>query len=351
MAEKKHERVKLWDEVPGYDLIEEIDVPEMHSWFLDGTHSVPPLTPLYGWFWVRGHGHGLKYAAAELSIPTCKGWEKRYRDGGSYVSLHVVRDEKEIAEREVKFRLALRPYIEDFDGLWNARKKELLGIYSKFREMDVDKASNVELYHHNIDLNMAHIRVCEVHFLGMYSSFNAWLILEGLCKERFGMGDQDPEFQSMLRGFPNKVYEMDKRLWEFGQVAIEVGLEDIFRQNAPHAIIPKLQQTGKGKEWVKQFINYLETDEIGGWRMRRMNDFLEPYWLEDPSTPISLIKDFITRGTGYALENITGELARKREAAIAKFLQKVPPQEKAFFEGLIRLAGKASSYSEERPVL
>lgn len=347
MAEKKQERVKLWDEVPGYDLIEEIDVPEMHSWFLDGTHSVPPLTPLYGWFWVRGHGHGLKYAAAELSIPTCKGWEKRYRNGGSYVSLHIVRDEKEIAEREVKFRLALRPYIEDFDGLWNARKKELLGIYSKFKELDVDNASNVELHHHNYDLNMAHLRVCEVHFLGMYSSFNAWLILEGICKERFGMGDQSPEFQSMLRGFPNKVYEMDKRLWEFGRVAIEVGLEDVFRQNAPQAIIPKLQQTGKGKEWVKQFIHYLETDEIGGWRMRRMNDFLEPYWLEDPSTPISLVKDFITRGTDYALENITGELARKREEAIAKFLGKVHPKEKEFFEGLIRLAGKASSYSEE----
>jgi hypothetical protein len=78
MAEKKDEKIKLWDEVPGYDFIEEIDLPEMHSWFLDGTHSVPPWTPLYGWFWIRYCCHGLKYACDQLSIPTCKGWEMRF---------------------------------------------------------------------------------------------------------------------------------------------------------------------------------------------------------------------------------------------------------------------------------
>ncbi|MGD9321018.1 MAG: hypothetical protein PVH99_13695, partial [Desulfobacteraceae bacterium] len=106
MGKEKQERVKLWDETPGYDLIEEVDLPAMHSWFLDGTHSVPPWTPLYGWYWIRYCCHGLKVACEELSIPTCKGWEMRFRDGGSYNAFHIVRDEKEIAEREVKFRSA-----------------------------------------------------------------------------------------------------------------------------------------------------------------------------------------------------------------------------------------------------
>ena len=83
MGDETKERVTLWDELPGYDLIEEIDLPAMHSWFLDGTHSVPPWTPLYGWYWIRYCSHGLKVAAAELSIPTCKGWEVRFRNGGS----------------------------------------------------------------------------------------------------------------------------------------------------------------------------------------------------------------------------------------------------------------------------
>jgi phosphohistidine swiveling domain-containing protein len=347
MIQKKEENVKLWDEVPGYDYIEEIDLPEMHSWFLDGTHSVPPWTPLYGWFWIRYCCHGLKYACDQLSIPTCKGWEMRFKDGGSYNAFHIVRDEKEIAEREVRFRLAMRPWIENFDGLWEAGKKELLSICQRFKELDVDKASNIQLYHHSYDLISAYIRMWEIHFVGMYASYNAWLILEDLCKTRLGMKDQDPEFQDMLRGFPNKIYETDKKLWEFGQIAIDVGLGDIFKANEPTAIIPKLEQTTKGKEWMKQFMHYLETDDVGGWRMRRMCELLEPYWLEDPSTPIALVKDYVVRGTDYVLEETRKELTRKRETAIAAFLKKVPANEKEVYAGLIKLAGKASSYSEE----
>jgi pyruvate,water dikinase len=347
MAEEKQERVTMWDGLPGYDLIEEIDLPEMHSWFLDGTHSVPPWTPLYGWYWIRLCSHGTKSAAAELSIPTCKGWEMRFRDGGSYNAFNIVRDQKEIETRSIEFRKRLRPWIEDFDGLWDKGKKELLGIYDNLKALDVDNATNLQLYTHNYDLMMAYKRMWEIHFTGMYASYMAWLLTEDMCKERFGIRDQDPEFQDMMRGFDNKIYEMDKKLWDFGQTAIQMGLDNIFKENEPQSILTTLQQSKKGKEWFKTFMDYLKTDEVGGWRMRRMNELTEPYWLEDPATPIGVIKDYIIRGTSYDLEATRAGLAKKREAAISSFLKRVAPNERELFGGLIRLAGKASSYSEE----
>ena len=57
MGEEKQEKVKVWDATPGFEFIDEVDLPEMHSWFLDGTHSVPPWTPLYGWYWVNYCAH------------------------------------------------------------------------------------------------------------------------------------------------------------------------------------------------------------------------------------------------------------------------------------------------------
>ena len=36
----------VWGLSPGYDLIPEIDLPLNHSYFFDGTHSCPPLSPL-----------------------------------------------------------------------------------------------------------------------------------------------------------------------------------------------------------------------------------------------------------------------------------------------------------------
>ena len=347
MGDEKKERVGVWDGLPGYDLIEEVDIPTMHSWFLDGTHSVPPWTPMYGWYWIRFCSHGTKYAAAEFSIPTCKGWEMRYKDGGSYNSFHVVRDPEEIKARSVEFQKKLRPWIEDFDGLWDKGKKELLAIYDKLKALDVDNATNFQLYQHNYDLIASYKSMWEVHFLGLYSSYMAWILAEDMCKERFGMSDQASEFQDMMSGFDNKIYQMDKKMWEFGQVANEMGLEAVFSDNAADAIMDKLQESEKGKEWFKQFMDYLETDEVGGWRMRNMNELTEPYWLEDPSTPIGIVKDYMMRGSSYDLEKTRMELEKRREDAIASFLAKVDPGEKEFFEGLIRLAGKGSIYSEE----
>ena len=341
------QRVTVWDGAPGFDFIDEVDIPGFHSWFLDGTHTVPPWTHLYGWFWCNYCPHGTKFINAKLSTPTCKGWEMRFKDGGSYNAWHVVRDKNEIAEREKKYREAIRPYLEDFDGIWSAGKKELLSIYAKLKELDVDKASNFQLFHHHHDLIEAYIRMWEIHHEGLFSSHSAYMLFTDLCKERFGMSDQDPEFQDMLRGFSNKVYEMDKALWNFGQLAIKMGLGDTFKDNEPEAIIPKLEREAKGKEWFQKFMDYMNTDEVGGWQMRRFVDFTEPYWLEDPTIPLGLVKDYVVRGTSYDLEATRAELATKRKTAITNFLCKVPPDEKGLFEGLIRLSGKSSSYSEE----
>jgi pyruvate,water dikinase len=268
-------------------------------------------------------------------------------DGGLYAAFYIVRDKNEIAEREAQFREALRPWIEDFDGLWGGYKKELLDIYGKLKAVDLDKATDLQLADHHHDLKLACKRMWEIHFVPLYAANYAWLLLDQMCRERFGIRDQDPAFQDMIRGFPNKVYDMDRDMWQFGKLAVEMGLEDLFKENEPPSILTKLQETEKGKEWFDKFIHYMETDEVGGWRMRRFSDFNEPYWLEDPATPIGLVKDHVVKGTTYDLEATRAELADKREAAISAFLSRVPEEEKDLWEGLIRLAGKASSYSEE----
>ena len=346
MGSDKMEKAKIWDAVPGFELDPEIDIPEMHSWF-HVAYSIPPWTPLFGWHWMNYCARGVQYAAAKLSLPACKGWPLRYMDGGLYAAFYIVRDKNEIAQREAQFREALRPWIEDFDGLWAGYKKELLDIYGKLKTVDLDKATDLQLADHHHDLKLACKRMWEIHFVPLYAANYAWLLLDQMCRERFGIRDQDPAFQDMIRGFPNKVYDMDRDMWQFGKLAVEMGLEDLFRENEPPSILTKLQETEKGKEWFGKFIHYMETDEVGGWRMRRFSDFNEPYWLEDPATPIGLVRDHVVKGTSYDLEATRAELADKREAAISDFLSRVPEEEKDLWEGLIRLAGKASSYSEE----
>ncbi len=72
MGEERHGGIRLWDSVPGFDFDKEVDLPEMNSWFFDGTHSVPLLTPMYSWFWIRHCGYGSQYACETLSMPRYK---------------------------------------------------------------------------------------------------------------------------------------------------------------------------------------------------------------------------------------------------------------------------------------
>ena len=42
--------MKVYDVVPGLEFDPEHDLAQSPAWFLDGTHSVPPWTPMFGWF-------------------------------------------------------------------------------------------------------------------------------------------------------------------------------------------------------------------------------------------------------------------------------------------------------------
>jgi pyruvate,water dikinase len=343
MEEKKRERVKLWDAVPGYDFNEEVDIPELHTYFHDAVHSVPRWTPMFSWFWTRYCGYASQYGCETLSIPRSKGWTERDKDGASYLAMHIVRDEAEIEKRTVKFKEALVPWIEDFDGMWEGYKNELMTIYGRLRALDVDKATNIELNHHLWDLISAYRRMWEIHFLGIYVSYSAVALLEGLV-ERFGLTVESPEFQNLFRGFDNKAFQVDRRLWEFSQAAIKSGLSDIFKKNKAEAVMSKLEESDASRKWKKDFNGFLEKE---GLRMVRMNDLNEPYWLEDPSAAISVVQTFIAKGAGYDLDEVRLKLVEEREKAITDLLKKVPDQEKEWFKALINLAGKSSSYSEE----
>jgi pyruvate,water dikinase len=347
-ADKPRAENAIWGMAPGYDFIPEVDLPMFHSLFLDSTHSSPPVTPLYGYLWVRHCGIGTKWVNINLSLPNIYGWEWRFKDGGVYTSFLIVRDEEERKQREVKFKEAIRPYIDDFSGMWEKNKKKLTDMYDRLKQFNPDKATVLDLLHHNWELDEAFRTMYEIHFFGMQSSYSGWILLEEECKKRFGINDQSAEFQDMMRGFDNEIYQVDKELWLFSKQAVEMGLGDIFKENEPEAIIPKLEQEAKGKEWVKKFMDFLQ---VHGWRMVRFTDLVEPYWLEKPSIPMKTVRDHIVSGSvkrkEYILDEKRKELSIRREKAVKGMLDRVPPQDRGWFSSLIKLGQYATSYSEE----
>ena len=341
--EKREELPRLWDSVPGFDFIEEVDLPELNSWFFDGTHSVPLLTPLYTWFWIRHCAFGSQYMAELFSAPRFKGFALRNVEGSDYIGMYIVRDEEEVKRRTERFREALIPWIEDFDGIWSAQKQELTSLYRRLLEVDLEKPTPIDLIHHLWDMISTHRRMWEIHFQGMYMSYAAFMACEDALRP-YGYTSETPEFQAMFRGFDNKVYQVDKRLCGLAKEAIERGIDGIIMDTPPERLMGRLEGSRDGKEWLANLKAFLEEE---GWRMVRMMDFNFPYWLEDPTQVIPPIRAFIKKGGAYDLDETRKRLSEERERAIRNVLGKVPEADREFVEKLIRLGGYASSFSEE----
>ncbi|MBW2584522.1 MAG: phosphoenolpyruvate-utilizing protein, partial [Deltaproteobacteria bacterium] len=336
--------MKVYDVVPGLEFDPERDFEQSPAWFLDGTHSVPPWTPMFGWFWINFCRHGMQYGAEKLSLPTVKGWDWRFMNGGGYLTLLLVKSEEEKQRREVRFRKAILPFIEDYDGLWNGFVDEILGHYEKLKALDLEQATNIELLDNFEETINTCRRMWEIHMYMMYGTYTAYILFENMCRELAGIDDTSPLFHKLISGFDNKVFQVDRRLWEFSKRAQEDGLADGFLQNEPADIAPALASTEKGKELLKDFMDFMNED---GWRMQRMSEINLPSWVEDPTPALGNVKQFLLKGGGFNLDEERQKIAAEREAAEKEVLAKVPQEQRGWFEQLMRLAQKSGVFSEE----
>lgn len=343
-ANVQRQAVKLSAAVPGFEFDEEADLAQSPAWFLDGTHSVPPWTPLFGWFWINFCRHGMQYGAETLSLPTVKGWDWRFKNGGGYLTLLLVKTEAEQKVREQRFKIAIRPFIEDYDGLWHSQLQEILGLYEGLKKLDLDKASNIEvLANFEQTINVCR-RMWEVHMYMMYGTYTAYILFENMCRELLGIDDTNPLFHKLITGFDNKVLQVDKTIWGFSQKATKLGLADIILRSEPKDIAANIEAAPNGHGFMESFRAFLNED---GWRMQRMSEMNMPTWIEDPTPPLTNLKQFLVKGGGFNLEDERAKVSKEREAAEKDVLAKVAPEQRGWFTTLLRLAQKSGSFSEE----
>ena len=336
--------MKVYDVVPGLEFDAERDFEQSPAWFLDGTHSVPPWTPMFGWFWVSFCRHGMQYGAEKLSLPTVKGWDWRFHNGGGYLTLLLVKSEEEKQRREKKFQKAILPFIQDYDGLWNGYVEEILGRYENLKKLDLDTADNLDLLDNFEETINTCRRMWEIHMYMMYGTYTAYILFENMCRELAGIDDTSPLFHQLISGFDNKVFQVDKRLWEFSKRARDEGLESVFLEGELEGIKSRLEASDKGRAFMKDFSEFMDED---GWRMQRMSEMNLPTWVEDPTPALMNVKQFLQKGGGFNLEAERAKVSDARLVAEKKVMEKVPQEQQGWFTQLMRLAQKSGVFSEE----
>jgi pyruvate,water dikinase len=330
--------------VPGAELNLEEDVKKYGSLFLEAAHTTIARTPLMAYYATKFWGHGMSYGSICLCLPTCRGWVYKHYQGGVYIVPDIIRDGDEIKQREVEFQKRMRPWFERFDELWEDRKKELREGFEEIKSFDMDSATPSEILIWHYKQRVRYARMWEIHMEVLQVCFSSYLLLGEVTKERFGMSTTNPEFQKLMKGFDNKVFRVIKELWEFGERASAEGLKPVFEENETKEIIPKLKETEVGRKWLDDFMKFLETD---GWWPTEQMEFNAPFWLEDPTIPVGVIKENLRREAEFNVPQLREKQAKERTAATESLLEKVPEEERNYFSEMIKLAGKASQLSEE----
>jgi phosphohistidine swiveling domain-containing protein len=332
--------------VPGCELNPEEDVKNFHSLFLNAGHSVPPRHPLFAYYATKYWAHGMKYVPSWLHCPNYRGYEWRHYKGAMYAACIIIRDEEEIQRREKEFEKSWSILLKDFGEIWEERKKELMEGFEEIKSFDMDNAKPNEIVFWLYRNRMIIARMWEIHF-SVLSPCHMAVVLLGERLKEYGMPHTSPEFQKLMRGHDNKPFQIHEQLWKFGERARKEGLANIFKENDSKEILPKLKETEAGRKWLDDFMKFLEVE---GWWPTVLMEFTAPYWLEDPSIPLGIIRQNLKKEVEYNLPKIRERLARERDETIAKILEKVPDGDKDYIEKVIKVATLASKISEEHDI-
>ncbi len=336
-----------------YEFDEENDPKSYGVLLCDFVHGAPPWKPLYigiGWYW---YYHGVRYGAETLHLPTSHGWDSRFRDGMPYITIIPTTDE-EAKQREPIFRERIKPYIEDFDGIWEPLKAELAAAYADLRKRygiekydDIKKLTNMELLMMFLDYSLdVNRKEGEHHMICMIPLNYIFGLFQEMWREIFGVpAPIDPLYAKVMGGFESELFRANKEMWSLGQRAIGLGLGELFQTIEDNELLlSKLEESDAGRKWLSEYREFLERY---GWRCERMQDYGTPTWIEKPSLGIPSIKVQMAAGSTFGLDEEVKRRTKEREEAEKEVLAKVPLEKREWFAALMRTGQKAGYWAED----
>jgi pyruvate,water dikinase len=333
-----------WPPILTFD--EETDLEVTKCWFLVTQFSIPVKKPLSHWLQMTVDMGPFSWAAEQIMLPTAKGLYCKSRRGLFYSGLRPTSEAEEKA-REPAHTELMRPWIEDFEGIWRGKLiPELKAQLQPGKTVDLQKITNVELEEYlYVFFNTVLRRIIQIHHLALYAAFTAYNQFVKLCDELIGVDEQDPDFSAVMTAFPTIVYEVDRQLQQLANRAADLNLEALFQATPENdALLGQLADTAKGRKWLGELDDFLKEH---GWRTNGMQDICIPSWIEQPALALPAIRGNLAKGRDFLMDQEHDRLARERERAEQDLISRVPPENREWFQKLMRAAQWAPTFNEE----
>ncbi len=283
---------------------------ESSFWFVD-FHWPRGFSPIGFLYSVDCATWGTQTAAHWLPLPPGKGLTTRMGGPFMYDSEVPTTSQWELGFRGARIERNMPRFLANFDEIWEERKWELdLGL-GYFEAYDFAGKSLADIGQYMVDARAFHKRAWEIHFELMYPLLGVYLQLYGHCASN---GLDPSELSKMLQGRDSKIMETDRAMWGLVAEAKRLGLSELFTSNdAPDIHAALTAAGGNAGEWLATFGDFLK---VYGWRTEGIADTNIPSWIENPTSPLGQIANFIAMEEPHDFERARDLAHAERDAAI-----------------------------------
>jgi phosphohistidine swiveling domain-containing protein len=317
---------------------------EMAFWHIDPIHfptTVTPAMEIFGDAFTKGVDRS--FAAYEMPI------RLQYRRINTYFytgnSLPVPPDQLEAqgAKAEARLKEGVAAFPDRWENEWLPEVKEHLAFWDEF---DLDGASPDALAEHFDQTRVRLARLWDIHFLLEVPAILSMSLFDEVFKDLLGEEDTLASYK-LLQGQGNKTVDGGHGLWSLSKKALESEeLRSAITDNPSEGVLPALSATAEGSEFADEFRRYLA--EWG----QRTDVFCElgsPSWEEDPSTPLTNLKDFMAQPDRDPAAELS-LLAVERETSVADARERLagyPEEARNQFEFLLARAQSGTKLHED----
>jgi phosphohistidine swiveling domain-containing protein len=259
---------------------------ESSFWFAD-FHWPRGFSPL-GYHFVTAASLTTQLAAHQLPLPPAGGLVQRMGGPYLYEGEVPVTSPWEIGFRAARIEKNMPKFLGAFDAIWDERKWELeLGL-SYFESYDFAGRDLREIGQYVLDAMAFQQRAWEIHFEIMYPLLAIYLQLYGVCASN---GIDPGNIAKMLQGRHSKIMETDRAMWDLVDEARRLDIAELF-DTEPDQIRGALTTAGGNASiWLTKFDDFLQQY---GWRTEGIADINIPSWIEDQSSPLGQIRNFLS---------------------------------------------------------
>lgn len=330
---------------PAFDIEWSDPADEQLFWFQDNLHFPQPQTPLNGTLFQTAFEEGASAAIAKLSMPI-SGLRTNMQNGYLFmapVPVHGTPEELGARFEEMKrLTMELAPTVlqdwrETFEPQVEAAAERILGF-------DYAGSSTTEVATFVHGLKAALAEVWDIHMRVNIPAMNIVFGFEEFLGEVIGE-DAVAQSRQLLQGFPNKSTELGQEFWGLSRwIRSTEGLSDVIRAAQVRDGALELGDHPAAEEFRSRFAAFLDTY---GWRSDVFAEVGHPSWREDPSTPLTQLKDYVGQDDSNNPFDAHTQQAADRERLTGELAARLPEELRPQFGGMLGMAQQFLPISED----